>query len=71
MQPYKQDINRGNTYKQTEGRIQPMQLCLFEDFARIYSTPTPKGLAEAKKGSLYWLIDCLYNGQGFLIYSPR
>jgi hypothetical protein len=54
MQPYKQYINRGNTYKQTGGRTQPMQPCLFEDFARIYSTPTPKGLARAKKGWLYW-----------------
>jgi hypothetical protein len=50
MQPYKQNINRGNTYKQTGGRTQPMQPCLFEDFAGIYSTPTPKGLAGAEKG---------------------
>jgi hypothetical protein len=27
-----------------------MQPYLFEDLTKIYSTPTPKGLAEAKKG---------------------
>jgi hypothetical protein len=58
MQPYKQDINRDCTYKQTGGRTQPMHPYLFEDFARIYSTPTPKCLAGAKKG-LIVLIDCM------------
>jgi hypothetical protein len=33
-----------------------MQPYLFEDLTEIYSTPTPKGLAGAKKGWLYWLI---------------
>jgi hypothetical protein len=56
MQPYKQDINHVNTYKQTGGRTQPMQPFLFEDFTGIYSTPTPKGLAGAEKG-LIVLID--------------
>jgi hypothetical protein len=56
MQPYKQDINRGNTYKQTGGRTQSMQPYLFEDHTGIYCTPTPKGLAGAEKGWLYWLI---------------
>jgi hypothetical protein len=56
MQSYKQDINLGNTYKQTGGQTQPMQPSLFEDLAGIYSTPTPKGLARAEKGWLYWLI---------------
>jgi hypothetical protein len=59
MQPYKQDINHSNTYKQTGGRTQPMQPCLFEDFAGIYSTPTPKGLARDEKG-LIVLIDWLF-----------
>jgi hypothetical protein len=26
MQPWKQDVNHSNTYKQIEGRNQPMQL---------------------------------------------
>jgi hypothetical protein len=50
MQPYKQDINRGNTYKQTGGQTQLMQPCFFEDFAGIYSTSTPMGLAGAENG---------------------
>ena len=37
---------------------------LAEELAEIYSTPTPKGWPEPKKGKLY-LIDwmSLYNGQ--------
>jgi hypothetical protein len=59
MQPYKRDINRDNTYKPTGSQTQPMQPCLFEDFAGIYSTHTPKGLAGAEK-RLIVLIDCVF-----------
>ena len=38
---------------------------LTEELAKIYSTPTPKGWPELKKGKLY-LIDWIlfYNGRG-------
>ena len=38
---------------------------LAEELAKIYSTPTPKGWSEPKKGKLY-LIDwmSLYNSRG-------
>jgi hypothetical protein len=69
MQPYKQDINHDNTYKQTGGRTQPMQPCLFEDLAEIYSTPTPKGLAGAENGWLYWLIVYLTMVKAFIFIA--
>ena len=42
-----------------------------EELAEIYSTPTPKGWPELKKGKLY-LIDwmSLYNSRGS-IFVPR
>ena len=44
---------------------------LAEELPEIYSTPTPKGWPEPKKGKLYlidWMI--FYNGQG-PIFIPR
>ena len=44
---------------------------LAEELVEIYSTPTPKGWPEPKKGKLYlidWMI--FYNGQG-PIFIPR
>jgi len=37
---------------------------LVEELTEIYSTPTPKGLREAKKSNWYWLIGFFYNSGG-------
>jgi len=52
-------MNHDNTYKQTEGRIQPMQLDLLKVSSRSTSTPTPtpKIAARSRKGLYY---DCVY-----------
>jgi len=47
-----------NTYKQTEGRIQPMQLDLLKVSLRYTSTPTPKVGGRSQKGLYY---DCVYS----------
>ena len=50
-------MNHDNTYKQTEGRIQPMQLDLLKVSSRSTSTPTPKVGGRSQKGLYY---DCVY-----------
>ena len=50
-------MNHDNTYKQTEGRNQPMQLDLLKVSSRSTSTPTPKVGGQSQKGLYY---DCVY-----------
>ena len=61
-------MNCNNTYKQIEGRNQPMQLDLLKFLSRSTSTPTPKFVAGAKK-VLYWIVDVLYNDRAFGIHN--
>ena len=46
---------------------------LVEELTEIYSTPTPKGLREAKKSNWYWLIGCLFTivGVQYLYPEPK
>jgi len=46
----KQNINRDNTYKQTEGQNQPIQLDLSKVLSRSTITPTPKVGGQSQKG---------------------
>jgi hypothetical protein len=50
-------MNHDNTYKQTEGQIQPMHLDLLKVSSRSTSTPTPKVDGRSRKGLYY---DCVY-----------
>jgi len=50
-------MNHDNTYKQTEGRIQPMQLDLLKVSLISTSTPTPKVGGRSRKGLYY---GCVY-----------
>ena len=63
-------MNHDNTYKQTEGQIQPMQLDLLKVSSRSSFTPTPKVGGRSQKG-LY--SDCVYFYKDRLpnIYSPE
>ena len=56
MQLYKHNTSRDGTYKQAGGRS--VDTALFaEELAEIYSTRTPKGWREAKKGNcIGWLF---------------
>ena len=49
-------MNRDNTYKQTEGPNQPMQLDLSKVLSRPTLTPTPKVCGQSRKG---FLLDCV------------
>jgi hypothetical protein len=51
-------MNYDNTYKQTEGRIQPMQLDLLKVLSRSTITPTSKVGGQSRKGLYY---DCVYS----------
>jgi len=63
-------MNHDNTYKQAEGRIQPMQLDLLKVSSRSNSTPTPKVGGRSRKGLYY---DCVYSYKDQVpnIYSPE
>ena len=56
MQLYKYDTSSDDTRRQAGGRSVDATL-LVEELIEIYSTPTPKGLHEAKK--VIVLIDCV------------
>ena len=49
-------MNHDNSYKQTKGQIQPMQLNLLKVSSRSTSTPTKVGV-WSRKGLYY---DCVY-----------
>jgi len=49
-------MNHENTYKQTEGRKQPMQLDLLKVSSRYTITPTPKVGDQSRKGFVLWLF---------------
>ena len=56
MQLYKYDTSRDGTHRQAGGRSADVAL-LIEELVEIYSTPTPKGWREAKKGNcIGWLF---------------
>ena len=56
MQLYKYDTSRDGTHRQVGGRSVDAAL-LVEELVEIYSTPTPKGQREAKKGNcIGWLF---------------
>ena len=56
MQLYKYDTSRDGTYRQAGARSVDAAL-LVEELIEIYSTPTPKGWREAKKGNcIGWLL---------------
>ena len=56
MQLYKQNISHDGTHRQARGRSVDATL-LVEELVKIYSTPTPKGWREAKKGNcIGWLF---------------
>jgi len=62
------NINHDNTYKQTEGRNQPMQLDLSKVLSRSTLTPTPKVGGRSRKGFVCWL--CIFKDWVSNIYSP-
>jgi len=66
----KLNMNHDNTYKQTEGRIQPMQVDVLKVSLRSTSTPTSKVGGRCRKG-LYF--DCVYSYKDRVpnIYSPE
>ena len=56
MQLYKHNISRDDTHRQAGGRSADAAL-LVKELIEIYSTPTPKGWREAKKGNcIGWLF---------------
>jgi len=63
-------MNHDTTYKQTEGRIQPMQLDLLKVSSRSTSTPTPKVGGRNQKG-LYYHYVYFYKDRVCNIYSPE
>jgi len=63
-------MNHDNTYNQTEGRNQPMQLDLLKVSLRSTSTHTSKVGGQSRKGLYY---DCVYSYKDRVsnIYSPE
>ena len=59
-------MNHDNTYKQTEGRNQLMQLDLSNVLSRSTLTPTPKVGGRSRKGCI--LIVYMFTRIGFLIF---
>jgi len=63
-------MNRDNTYKQTEGQNQPMQLDLSKVLSRSTLTPT-LGLVAGAEKVLYWISVYFYKEWVSDIYSPK
>jgi hypothetical protein len=63
-------MNRDNTYEQTEGQNQPMQLDLLKVLSRSTLLLLLRFVAGAEK-VLYLIELSSYNNQVFGIYNPK
>ena len=71
MQLYKHNISHDGTHRQVGGRSINAAL-LVEELVEIYSTPTPKGWREAKKGNcIDWLFVFTITRVQYLYPKPK
>ena len=66
MQLYKHNTSRDGTHKQAGGRLVDTALFV-EELVEIYSTPTHKAMAKARKIVLLECSFFVYNDQGLIV----